>query len=85
MKIELTKAMILDSNMGFINKDPLLIKKTKDFRLTLFQTKGKSECGYKQNEFEVKLLKPHGKEQKIADIKYLHELHKIVANFCDYS
>ena len=77
---ELTKENILNSQLGFEDRNPLLVIKYPEYRLSLFQTKQKTSWGWDKNEFQVEKLKPHGKCEILGNINYMHELKKIVSD-----
>lgn len=77
---ELTKEIILNSQLGFEDRDPNLIRKYPEYRLSLFQTKQKTSWGWDKNEFKVEKLKPHGQFESLGNINYMHELKKIISD-----
>ena len=77
---ELTKENILNSQLGFEDRNPLLVKKYPKYRLSLFQTKQKTSWGYDKNEFKVEKLKPHGECESLGNINYMLELKRIVSD-----
>ncbi len=77
---ELTKEKILSSQLGFEDRDPLLVIKYPEYRLSLFQTKQKTSWGWNTNEFKVEKLRPHGKCESLGNISYMHELTQIVSD-----
>ena len=77
---ELTIENILNSQLGFEYRNPLLIKKYNDYRLSIFQTKQKTSWGWSINEFKVEKLKPHAECESLGIINYMHELERIVGD-----